>query len=147
MQRDGQKEIYRRLHKAITLLAQARRENSRSLSRLSVIRRRLGIDSSVVEPNASLGERIHRNTEEPCWDSDKRLAAEASIDSDGSKVLRQLGVFSVVEVCDDATPVDPVSLAIALNRRLGQGLPVPPPDRVPPDASKAALPGAVLHSR
>ncbi len=36
----------------------------------------LGIDSSVIEANASLRALVHRNTEEQYWDYVKRLAAE-----------------------------------------------------------------------
>ncbi|MEO5917239.1 MAG: hypothetical protein ABIS50_23615, partial [Luteolibacter sp.] len=39
--------------------------------------RHLGIDSSVIEANASLREPVHRNTEEQYRDYVKRLAAAA----------------------------------------------------------------------
>jgi transposase len=51
--------------------------------------RHLGIDSSVIEANASLRELVHRNTEEQYWDYVKRLAAQAGIDPDDSKAVRQ----------------------------------------------------------
>jgi len=51
--------------------------------------RHLGIDSSVIEANASLRELVHRNTEEQYWDYVKRLAAEAGIDPDDTKAVRR----------------------------------------------------------
>jgi len=51
--------------------------------------RNLGIDSSVIEANASLRELIHRNTEEQYWEYVKRLAAEAGIDPDDTKAVRR----------------------------------------------------------
>jgi transposase len=58
-------------------------------SSLSVIRGRLGIDSSVTGANASLRDLVHRNTEEQYWESVKRLAAEAGIDPDDTKAVRR----------------------------------------------------------
>lgn len=49
----------------------------------------LGIDSSVIEANASLRELVHRNTEEQYWEYVKRLAAAAGIDPDDTKAVRQ----------------------------------------------------------
>lgn len=51
--------------------------------------RNLGIDSSVIEANASLRELVHRNTEEQYWEYVKRLAAEAGIDPADTKAVRQ----------------------------------------------------------
>jgi transposase len=51
--------------------------------------RNLGIDSSIIEANASLRELVHRNTEEAYWDYVKRLAAEAGIDPDDTKAVRR----------------------------------------------------------
>lgn len=51
--------------------------------------RHLGIDSSVMEANASLRELVHRNTEEHYWEYVKRLAAEAGIDPDDTKAVRR----------------------------------------------------------
>lgn len=51
--------------------------------------RHLGIDSSVIEANASLRELVHRNTEEHYWEYVKRLAAEAGIDPDDTKAVRR----------------------------------------------------------
>lgn len=51
--------------------------------------RHLGIDSSVIEANASLRELVHRNTEEQYWEYVKRLAAAAGIDPDDTKAVRQ----------------------------------------------------------
>lgn len=51
--------------------------------------RHLGIDSSVIEANASLRELVHRNTEEQYWNYVKRLAAEAGIDPDDTKAVRR----------------------------------------------------------
>ena len=44
----------------------------------------LGIDSSVIEANASLRALVHRNTEEQYWDYVKRLAAESGIDPENT---------------------------------------------------------------
>ena len=41
----------------------------------------LGIDSSVIEANASLSALVSRNTEEGYWDYVKKLAAEAGVDT------------------------------------------------------------------
>ena len=51
--------------------------------------RHLGIDSSIIEANASLRELVHRNTEEAYWDYVKRLAAEAGIDPEDTKAVRR----------------------------------------------------------
>lgn len=51
--------------------------------------RKLGIDSSVIEANASLRALCHRNTEESYWDYVRRLAAEAGIDPDDVKAVRR----------------------------------------------------------
>lgn len=51
--------------------------------------RHLGIDSSVIEANASLRELVHRNTEESYWEYVKRLAAEAGIDPGDTKAVRR----------------------------------------------------------
>jgi len=51
--------------------------------------RRLGIDSSVIEANASLRALEHRNTEESYWTYVKRLAAEAGIDPADIKAVRR----------------------------------------------------------
>jgi transposase len=51
--------------------------------------RKLGIDSSVIEANASLRALEHRNTEESYWDYVRRLAAEAGIDPEDSKAVRR----------------------------------------------------------
>lgn len=50
--------------------------------------RNLGIDSSVIEANASLRELVHRNTEEQYWEYVKHLAAEAGIDPGDTKAVR-----------------------------------------------------------
>ena len=49
----------------------------------------LGIDSSVIEANASLRALIHRNTEEEYWAYVKRLAAEAGIDPNDAAAVRK----------------------------------------------------------
>ena len=49
----------------------------------------LGIDSSVIEANASLRALVHRNTEEQYWDYVKRLAAEHGIDPDDAAAVRK----------------------------------------------------------
>lgn len=51
--------------------------------------RHLGIDSSVIEANASLRELVHRNTEEQYWEYVKRLAAQAGIDPEDTKAVRR----------------------------------------------------------
>lgn len=51
--------------------------------------RDLGIDSSIIEANASLRELQHRNTEEAYWEYVKRLAAEEGIDPDDTKAVRR----------------------------------------------------------
>ena len=49
----------------------------------------LGIDSSVIEANASLRALVHRNTEEQYWDYIKRLAAEAGLDPEDPTAVRR----------------------------------------------------------
>ena len=49
----------------------------------------LGIDSSVIEANASLRALVHRNTEEQYWDYVKRLAAENGIDPEDATAVRK----------------------------------------------------------
>jgi transposase len=49
----------------------------------------LGIDSSVIEANASLRALVHRNTEEQYWDYVKRLAAENGIDPNDTTAVRK----------------------------------------------------------
>jgi len=51
--------------------------------------RHLGIDSSVLEANASLRSLIRRNTEESYWDYVHRLAAEAGIDPKDEQAVRR----------------------------------------------------------
>jgi transposase len=51
--------------------------------------RDLGIDSSIIEANASLRELQHRNTEQAYWEYVKKLAAEAGIDPDDTKAVRR----------------------------------------------------------
>lgn len=51
--------------------------------------RKLGIDSSVIEANASLRGLEHRNTQESYWEYVKRLAAEAGIDPRDTKAVRR----------------------------------------------------------
>src|SRR5210317_2063785 len=51
--------------------------------------RHLGIDSSIIEANASLRELVSRNTEEEYWKYVKSLAAEAGIDPDDTKAVRR----------------------------------------------------------
>src|SRR5713101_7433103 len=73
-------EIYQQI---FTLTLEALREHG-------LLRgKNLGIDSSVIEANASLRALVHRNTEEQYWDYVKRLAAENGIDpEDAVAVLR-----------------------------------------------------------
>lgn len=51
--------------------------------------RHLGIDSSVIEANASLRSLEHRNTEESYWQYVKGLAAEAGIDPQDDAAVRK----------------------------------------------------------
>src|SRR5204863_7790896 len=73
-------EIYQQI---FTLSLQALREHG-------LLRgKNLGIDSSVIEANASLRALVHRNTEEQYWDYVKRLAAESGIDPDDAAAVRK----------------------------------------------------------
>ena len=73
-------EIYERI---FTLTLQALREHG-------LLRgKNLGIDSSVIEANASLCALVHRNTEEQYWDYVKRLAAESGIDPEDTAAVRK----------------------------------------------------------
>jgi len=73
-------EVYERI---FTLTLQALREHG-------LLRgKNLGIDSSVIEANASLRALVHRNTEEQYWDYVKRLAAESGIDPDDAAAVRK----------------------------------------------------------
>jgi transposase len=73
-------EIYERI---FTLTLQALREQG-------LLRgKNLGIDSSVIEANASLRALVHRNTEEQYWDYVKRLAAESGIDPEDTAAVRK----------------------------------------------------------
>jgi transposase len=49
----------------------------------------LGIDSSVIEANASLRALENRNTGEAYWDYVKRLAAEAGVDGEDTVAVRR----------------------------------------------------------
>ena len=51
--------------------------------------RKLGIDSSVIEANASLRALEHRNTAENYWDYVRKLAAEAGVDPTDPKAVRR----------------------------------------------------------
>ena len=73
-------EIYERI---FTLTLQALREHG-------LLRgKNLGIDSSVIEANASLRALVHRNTEEQYWDYVKGLAAESGIDPEDTAAVRK----------------------------------------------------------
>lgn len=73
-------DIYERI---FTLTLQALREHG-------LLRgKNLGIDSSVIEANASLRALVHRNTEEQYWDYVKRLAAENGIDPADTAAVRK----------------------------------------------------------
>ncbi|HYG36173.1 MAG TPA: transposase [Clostridia bacterium] len=73
-------EIYQQI---FTLTLQALREHG-------LLRgKNLGIDSSVIEANASLRSLVHRNTEEQYWDYVKRLAAEHGIDPNDTGAVRK----------------------------------------------------------
>jgi transposase len=49
----------------------------------------LGLDSSVMEANASLRALVHRNTAEQYWDYVQRLAAEQGIDPEDAAAVRK----------------------------------------------------------
>ena len=51
--------------------------------------RNVGIDSSVMEANASLRGLVNRNTGEAYWDYVKRLAAQSGLDPEDSAAVRQ----------------------------------------------------------
>jgi transposase len=51
--------------------------------------RKLGIDSSIIEANASLRALQHRNNEQSYWDYVKNLAREAGIDPEDTKGVRR----------------------------------------------------------
>lgn len=73
-------EIYQQI---FTLTLEALREHG-------LLRgKNLGIDSSVIEANASLRALVHRNTEEQYWDYVKRLAAENGIDPNDTTAVRR----------------------------------------------------------
>jgi transposase len=73
-------EIYQQI---FTLTLQALREHG-------LLRgKNLGIDSSVIEANASLRALVNRNTEEQYWDYVKRLAAEQGIDPEDTTAVRR----------------------------------------------------------
>jgi transposase len=73
-------EIYESI---FTLTLQALREHG-------LLRgKNLGIDSSVIEANASLRALVHRNTEEQYWGYVKRLAAESGIDPEDAAAVRK----------------------------------------------------------
>src|SRR4030095_9478717 len=62
----------------------------RALRRHGLLKgRKLGIDSSVIEANASLRALQHRNTEENYWDYVRKLAAENGIDPQDAKAVRR----------------------------------------------------------
>ncbi len=61
----------------------------RALRKHGLLRgKQLGIDSSVIEANASLRALEHRNTEQSYWDYVKKLAEEAGIDPADIKAVR-----------------------------------------------------------
>ncbi|MEO7725355.1 MAG: transposase [Chthoniobacterales bacterium] len=51
--------------------------------------RQLGIDSSVIEANASLRALVHRNSEESYWDYVRQLAEAAGVDPEDAKAVRR----------------------------------------------------------
>ena len=51
--------------------------------------RHLGIDSSVIEANASLRTLVHRNTEQAYWDYVKELAREQGVDPQDEGAVRR----------------------------------------------------------
>ena len=62
----------------------------RALRKHGLLRgKQLGIDSSVIEANASLRALEHRNTEQSYWDYVKKLAEEAGIDPADIQAVRR----------------------------------------------------------
>ena len=51
--------------------------------------RHLGIDTSVIEANASLRTLVHRNTEEAYWEYVKELAAKEGVDPEDQGAVRR----------------------------------------------------------
>lgn len=51
--------------------------------------RRIGIDSSVIEANASLRALVDRNTEQNYWEYVQKLAAEAGVNPEDAKAVRR----------------------------------------------------------
>jgi transposase len=51
--------------------------------------RHLGIDSSVIEANASLRTLVHRNTEQAYWEYVKELAAQEGVDPEDQGAVRR----------------------------------------------------------
>jgi hypothetical protein len=51
--------------------------------------RHLGIDSSVIEANASLRTLVHRNTEQAYWEYVKELAAQEGVDPQDEGAVRR----------------------------------------------------------
>jgi transposase len=51
--------------------------------------RHLGIDSSVIEANASLRSLVHRNTEEAYWEYVRGLAAQEGVDPEDPEAVRR----------------------------------------------------------
>jgi transposase len=49
----------------------------------------LGIDSSVIEANASLRTLVHRNTEQAYWEYVKELAAKEGVDPEDQGAVRR----------------------------------------------------------
>lgn len=83
--------FYRKLDETLACLgfAEGVREICRPAYAEAACGGRPGIDSSVIEANASLRELVHRNTEEQYWQYVKRLTAEAGIDPDDTKAVRR----------------------------------------------------------
>ena len=51
--------------------------------------RHLGIDSSVIEANASLRTLVHRNTEQAYWEYVKELTAKEGVDPEDEGAVRR----------------------------------------------------------
>ena len=57
--------------------------------------RHLGIDSSVIEANASLRTLVHRNTEQAYWEYVKELAEKEGVDPQDEAAVRRFAAQGI----------------------------------------------------
>lgn len=71
--------------------------------------RHVGIDTSVIEANASLKSLVNRDTEEAYWDYVRRLASENGVDPKDTEAVRQFDRKRPKKMSNDdwANPHDP----------------------------------------